>query len=97
MKYRLDVAPSVIKTARKIYIYREKEGKGSGELFINALLDCYASIRTNPYEYQIRKAPFRHVMLSRLKYRLVYKVEGVLVSVVQLRHTSRKPSTKFGP
>ncbi len=36
-------------------------------------------------------------MLHRLKYRLVYKVEGQLVSVVQVRHTSRKVSKKFGP
>jgi hypothetical protein len=42
MKYRLDVAPSVIKEARKIYLYREKEKKGSGERFIAALVECYA-------------------------------------------------------
>jgi mRNA-degrading endonuclease RelE of RelBE toxin-antitoxin system len=97
MKYRLDVAPSVIKEARKIYLYREKEKKGSGERFIAALVVCYAQIKADPYRYQIRKDPFRHVMLQRLKYRLVYKVEGQLVSVMQVRHTSRKPSKKFGP
>lgn len=97
MKYVLDIAPSAIKEGRKIYTYRENEKKGSGDRFIVALVDCYARIKANPFGCQIRKDPFRHVMLHRLKYRLVYKVEGQLVTVVQVRHTSRKPSKKFGP
>lgn len=40
MKYRLDIAPSVIREARKIYLFREKERKGSGERFIAALIEC---------------------------------------------------------
>lgn len=61
------------------------------------LVDCYAQIKANPYGCQVGKEPFRHVMLHRLKYRLVYKVDGDLVSEVQVRHTSRRPSNKFGP
>ena len=97
MKYRLDVAPSVIKEARKIYQVREREKKGSGDRFTDALVECYARVKTNPHGFQIRKDPFRHVMLHLLKYRLVYKVEGQLVSIVQVRHTSRRVSKKFGP
>ena len=97
MKYRLDVAPSVIKEARKIYIFREKEQKGSGDRFIFALSECYTWLTENPYGFQVRKDPFRHVMLRRLKYRVVYKIDGELVSIVQLRHMSRSPSKKFGP
>ena len=64
---------------------------------MKALNECYDHILANPYSCQIRKGPFRHMMLHRLKYRVVFKVEGELVSVVQVRHTSRKPSKKFGP
>jgi mRNA-degrading endonuclease RelE of RelBE toxin-antitoxin system len=98
MKYQLDIAPRVNKEVAIIYLYREKkQGKGSGVRFLKALNECYDRILADPYGCQIRKDPFRHVMLHRLKYRLVYKVEGQLVSVVQVRHTSRKPSKKFGP
>lgn len=98
MKYRLDVAPRVNKEVVEIYAYREADqGKGSAERFMKALNDCYDRISANPYGYQIRKAPFRHAMLHRLKYRVVYKVEGDLISVVQVRHTSRRPSKRFGP
>lgn len=79
MKYRLEVAPSVIKEAQKIYKYREKGQKSSGDRFINALVECYSLLKENPYGFQIRKDPFRHVMLRRLKYRVVYKVEGQLI------------------
>jgi mRNA-degrading endonuclease RelE of RelBE toxin-antitoxin system len=92
MKFRLEVAPSVIKEARRIYLYREKERSGSGDLFIAALVDRYALIKSRPYAFQIRKDPFRYVGLRRLKYRLVYKVERDLVSVVQVRHMSRRSS-----
>jgi plasmid stabilization system protein ParE len=98
MTYQLDIAPRVTKEVATIYLYREKKwGKGSGIRFLKALNECYDRILANPYGCQIRKDPFRHVMLDRLKYRLVYKVEGVLISVVQVRHTDRKVSKRFGP
>ena len=98
MKYKLDIAPRVSREIAHIYLYRVKDqGKESGDRFMKALNECYDRITTNPYGCQVRKDPFRHMMLPRLKYRLVYKVEGELISVVQVRHTSRKASAKFGP
>ena len=97
MKYTLDLDPRAVKEAAEIYTYREGDKKGSGERFINALVDCYARIKTNPYSYQKRKGEFRHAILHKLKYRLVCRIHGSVVYVVQVRHTSRKPSKKFGP
>lgn len=97
MKYALNISPDVIREARRVYLYREGEHAGSGERFVRVLVDCYARIKSNPNGFQIRKPPYRHAMLHRMRYRLVFKIEGQLVSLVQLRHTSRKPSRKFGP
>lgn len=97
MKYTFEVDPKAIKEVHKVYHYREGEKKGSGDRFIAALMDCYASIKANPYGYQVRKGGYRHAMLHKLKYRVVYEVEGSTVFVYQVRHTSRKPSKKFGP
>jgi len=60
-------------------------------------VDCYASIKADPCGYQLRKGAYRHAVLNRLKYRVVFEVEGNTVFVYQVRHTSRKPSKKFGP
>jgi len=97
MKYTLDLDPRAVKEAAEIYSYREGEKKGSGDRFIDALVDCYARIKADPYGYQKRKGEFRHAMLHRLKYWLVFRIHGSVVYVVQVRHTSRRPSKKFGP
>lgn len=97
MTYTLQVDPKAILEVRKVYQYREGEKKGAGDRFIQALVNCYANIKANPYGYQVRKGGYRHAMLHRLKYRVVFEVEGNTVFVYQVRHTSRKPSKKFGP
>jgi plasmid stabilization system protein ParE len=97
MKYTLNIDPRAVKEAAEIYTYREADKKGSGDRFIDALVDCYARIKANPNGHQKRKGEFRHAALHKLKYRLVYRVHGSVVYVVQVRHTSRKPSKKFGP
>jgi len=97
MKYTLELDPRAVKEAAEIYIYREGDKKGSGERFIDALVDCYTRIKANPYSYQKRKGEFQLAILHKLKYRLVHRIHGSVVYVVQVRHTSRKPSKKFGP
>ncbi|MFZ1664690.1 MAG: hypothetical protein WAU08_04740 [Flavobacteriales bacterium] len=49
MKYRLDIAPSVVEEGRRIYVSREAGSNGSGDRFIDALMDCYARIKTYPF------------------------------------------------
>ncbi len=97
MKYTLQVDPKVVQEVRAIYKYRERERKGSGDRFIDTLVGCYASIKANPYGFQLRKGGYRHAILHRLKYRVVFEVEGNMVFVYQVRHTSRKPSKQYGP
>ncbi|MBX2974168.1 MAG: type II toxin-antitoxin system RelE/ParE family toxin [Flavobacteriales bacterium] len=97
MKYSLVVKPSVTAEVSKVYAYREQEKSGGGVRFLEALAACYTDIKANPYRYSIRKGEYRHVMLHKLKYRVVYRIKGDHIYVVQVRHTSRKPSKKFGP
>ncbi|MBS1568466.1 MAG: type II toxin-antitoxin system RelE/ParE family toxin [Bacteroidetes bacterium] len=98
MKYRLEVSPKVHLEVARIYLYREKnQGKGTGDRFLKALQGCYKDILSNPHGHQVRKAPYRHAMLHKLKYRVVYEVDVNTVYVYQVRHTSRKPSKKYGP
>ncbi|MEO7080652.1 MAG: type II toxin-antitoxin system RelE/ParE family toxin [Flavobacteriales bacterium] len=91
------IKPDVTAEASRVHSYREKEKKGSGDLFLEMLSACYARIKANPHGYQVRKREYWHVMLHRLKYRVVYRVKGDHIYVVQVRHMSRKPSKKFGP
>jgi len=97
MKYTLVVKPSVTAEASTIHAHREREKKGSGDRFVEALVDRYARIKADPNLFQVRKGDYRHALLHRLKYRVVFKVKGGTIYIVQVRHTSRDPSKKFGP
>jgi hypothetical protein len=91
MKYHLELSPRVHLEVARIYLCREKnQGKG-------ALQECYRDILSNPLGHQVRKAPYRYASLPGLKYRVVFEVEANMVFVYRVRHTSRKPSKRFGP
>jgi plasmid stabilization system protein ParE len=97
MKFRLLVRKSVSAEAAKIYSFRENEKSGSGERFLEALTKAYQEIRANPFKYPVQKREYRRILLPRLKYRVVYRIKGDTIYVVQVRHTSQKPSVRYGP
>ncbi len=78
--------------------HREKDqGKGAGDRFVETLDGCHGRILADPYGFQVRKDPYRHGLPTRLKYRAVFKVDDRLVTIVQVRHTDRKVSKRYGP
>ncbi|MBL0128173.1 MAG: hypothetical protein IPP83_12125 [Flavobacteriales bacterium] len=63
-----------------------------------ALDDRYAFIEANPLGYQLRKDNFRYARVEGFRYfRVVYDVVGTNITVYHVRHTSRRPSKRFGP
>ena len=44
-----------------------------------------------------RKGSYGHEVLHKLPFRVVFEVRETKVIVYQVRHTSRRPSKKFGP
>ncbi|MEO8069125.1 MAG: type II toxin-antitoxin system RelE/ParE family toxin [Flavobacteriales bacterium] len=70
---------------------------GLGLRFLDDLQRCFTFIRDNPSGFQLRKEDFRHAMLDDFPYRVVFKIKGGDVYIYQVRHTSRRPSKRFGP
>ena len=68
-----------------------------GDRFMAALKECYDPIEANPRGYQVRKGNFRHVMLRKFPYRVVYEIDMQDVFIYRVVHAKRKPSKKFGP
>lgn len=79
-----------------IRIYQNSLDPKRGKRFIDAFQACLERLKTNP-SFQKRQGNYRHLMLHKLPYRVVFEVEDGTVYVYQIRHTSRKPSKKFGP
>jgi len=81
----------------EIYAYHKEIGRALADRFDKALDTCYKDITRNPTGYQIRMKNYRHAMLRKFRYRVVFALIGQDVVVFQVRHTNRKPSKKFGP
>ncbi|MBS1546186.1 MAG: type II toxin-antitoxin system RelE/ParE family toxin [Bacteroidetes bacterium] len=79
-----------------IRIYQNTIDPKRGQRFIDAFHACLEQLKANP-SFQKRKGNYRHLMLRKLPYRVAFEVEEGTVYVYQVRHTSQKPSKKFGP
>ncbi|MFZ1665469.1 MAG: type II toxin-antitoxin system RelE/ParE family toxin [Flavobacteriales bacterium] len=93
---RVVVQPEAQKEVDAIRRHQNKLDPKRGRRFIKDFETCLAELSIVPY-YQFRKGKYRHVVIGKLPYRLVYEIEDDTVFVYQVRHMSRKPSKKFGP
>lgn len=97
MSHAFIVEPSAQEDAWAAAYYLEQRSPGLGVRFIDELERCYQYIRDFPHGFQERRGRFRHAMLAVFSYRVVYEIDGDVIYVYQIRHTSRKPSGRFGP
>lgn len=63
---------------------------------MDAFPACLLELSTRS-SFQKHKGNYRHVMLEKLPFRVVFEVKGDDVIIFQVRHTSRSPSRKYGP
>jgi hypothetical protein len=96
MKFTVKVMPEAVQEMAEVFAYYEGVAPGLGERFLDALGRCYSELAANPWREK-RKADFRHVVVPRFPYRVVYEVHEEIVLVHQVRHTSRIPHPRFGP
>lgn len=95
-RYEVVVLPKVHEQVEEIRAYQHAPDPRRAERFIDAWEACIEELEHDPTKAK-RKGPYGHVMLTKLPYRVVIRVAGSKVVVHQVRHTSRKPSRKFGP
>lgn len=96
MSYTVVVRAAAQAEAAEAYLWYEERSRGLGDRFANALQACFDRLAHNP-KVQKRKDDFRHMMVEKFPYRVVFVVDGSTVYVYQIRHASRKPSRRFGP
>lgn len=97
MSYRLVVRGSAAKDVLEAFFWYHTMRPQLGDRFLAALKECYDTIEAHPHGYQMRKADFRHAMLRKFPYRVVYEVEGHEVFIYRVIHVKRKPHPKYGP
>ena len=97
MRGLLIVQPSALEDAWEAAFYLEHREPALGGRFLDELERCYQYIRDFPSGFQQRRGGFRHAPVAKFPYRVVYEIDGGTIYVYQVRHTSRKPSQRFGP
>lgn len=97
MNWKLVLRGSAAKDVLEVFFWYHTIRPELGDRFMAALRESYDSIQTNPYGYHVRKGNFRHVLLRKFPYRVVYEVEGEDVFIYRVIHTSRKPGKRYGP
>ncbi len=95
-RHNVIVLPEAQEEVDAIRRYQTSLDPKRGRRFMDAFNACLLDLRSKP-SFQKRKGNYRHLMFERLPFRMVFEVKGDDVIVYQVRHTSRKPSKKFGP
>lgn len=96
MSYPVVVRKAAEAEAADAYRWYEERRAGLGERFADALQACLEQLALNP-KLQKRKGEFRHVLVDKFPYRVVFVFDGGTVYVYEIRHTSRRPSKRYGP
>lgn len=97
MSFKLIVKPEAVAEAAAVFAYYARISPRLADRFAKELDACYRFIERDPSALPKRKRDYRHMMVRRFRYRVVYKIVGNDVVVYQVRHTSRRTSRTFGP
>lgn len=96
-RYALDVRQAALDEAAAISDWYEAQQAGLGVRFLEALDACFEDLMASPFR-QVRKEPCRYAGIKGFpSNRVVFAVDGEVITVYQVRHTSRKPHPQFGP
>ena len=93
--YRLIIRQTATEMAKDDFDWYEEQKFGLGNSFLDELRSCYEKIKTAPVSYTKIKKNFRHILLKKFPYIIVYEIIDDDVVVHAVFHTSRNPKKKF--
>lgn len=93
--FQLVLKPRAIIMQKEAYEWYESQKIGLGELFLIELEDKYNKIKTTPFVYGKRQQDYRHVVLKKFPYVIVFRIVENVVAVYAVFHSSRDPKHKI--
>ena len=93
--YQLIIRQTATEKAKDAFDWYEEQQLGLGNPFLDELRSCYEKIKTSPASYTKIKKNFRHILLKKFPYIVIYEIIGNDVVVYAVFHTSRNPQRKF--
>lgn len=91
MKYRLEIRTGASIDIEEAYEWYEKQQRGLGEEFLQAVRTCLERIESRPESYAVLLRNARRARLDRFPYSLYYSLYNDLIAVFACFHCSRDP------
>lgn len=95
MKRRLILRPSARQDIVEGDKWYEKQNKGLGDRFLLEVQRCLGFIIANPGGFQRVHEQFRQAPLKVIPYVIVYRLDGDVIVVMRVFHTSQHPRRRF--
>ncbi|MDQ0636732.1 toxin ParE1/3/4 [Pedobacter sp. W3I1] len=93
--YTIQIKPIAVQMAKDAYDWYEEQKEGLGDFFLSELSRCYTKLEKNPLFYQKLKKNYRHLVLNKFPYVLIFEIIGEEIIIFAVFHTARSPKFKF--
>jgi plasmid stabilization system protein ParE len=91
MNYRLVVSEIAMQQAFELEAWYDSWQEGRGDMFIDALFECYQSIEANPLRWAVIKQEVRWALLSSFKCAIFYRIKEDSVLILAVMHQAADP------
>ncbi|HEY0725266.1 MAG TPA: type II toxin-antitoxin system RelE/ParE family toxin [Pyrinomonadaceae bacterium] len=91
MNYSLEIRPDALTDIEEAASWYEEHEAGLGTDFVKTVLAAIDSVLANPHVHRLRdrRRNIRWILTNRFPYKVVYKIQDQLVTVVAVLHTAR--------
>jgi len=91
VNYSLEIRPDALTDIEEAASWYEEREAGLGTDFVKIILAAIDRLLVNPLVHRLRdrRRNVRWILTSRFPYKVVYKIQDQLVTVVAVLHTAR--------
>lgn len=91
MNYVVNISSAAQSDLEKIQAWYWSIHPNLGDDFILSARDAIAHIQSHPAAYPLIHKAFRRIMIRRFPYGIFFRIEGDIIKVSGVLHTSRSP------
>lgn len=85
------VNPAAAQDAEEAARWDEKQRKGLGKEFIDAVDEGIQFILNDPNKYSVLRKNFRRVILRRFPFGIFFSIDNDVIVIIAIWHFKRKP------
>jgi plasmid stabilization system protein ParE len=90
VSYSLEIRPDALSDIAEAAAWYDEREPGLGGEFVGAIREAIRNLSSNPLAHRVRnRRNVRWFLPSRFPYRVVYRVQGELITVIAVLHEAR--------